>query len=195
MNSVVTGACVAGMTLLCGSAQAAIVFSNYSSVGAAGPAVPTFGPFDADLSFDFPAGMVGDPVDPLRVSSVQITFDGTSNSGAIDGMVLSALGSALGSGFVTIDVMVHDMMTPGMIAVGNLTYDVNNPPPVFTNLNFSRATESFQVIATVSLSALDTQAFDMAQVSLIEMLFTPVPAPASGVAIAALGLLTSRRRR
>lgn len=194
MNRFVKGACVAGMALLCGSAQAAIVFSNYSSVGAAGPAVPTFGPFDADLSFDFPAGVVGDPVDPLRVSSVTITFDGNSNSGGINGVVLSALGSALGSGFVTIQTTIDDLATPGTIAVGSLTYDVNNPPPVFTSLNFSRATESFRVTTLVSLSALDTQALDLAQVSLIELFFTPVPAPASGLAFAAVGLLARRRR-
>lgn len=82
MKSVVAGSLVSGVLLVGGTAEAAIVFTNYSSVGSAGPATPTFGPFDADLSFDFPAGFVGDPVDPFRVGSVTITFDGASNAGA-----------------------------------------------------------------------------------------------------------------
>lgn len=185
---------VVGMLAVCGSSQAAIVFSNYSSVGSAGPATPTFGPFDADLTFDFPAGTVGDPVDPFRVGSVTITFDGTSNSGGIAGVVISTLGAALGSGFVTIQTTVEDLVTPGVIAVGGLNFDTNNPPPVFSTLTFSRATDSFRVTTLVSLSALDTQAIDLAQVSLIEMLFTPVPAPSGLLALAALPLLARRRR-
>jgi hypothetical protein len=174
------------------SAQASIVFSNYSSVGPVGPGIPTFGPLDVDISFDYPAGVVGDPVDPLRIGTVTLTFDGDSNAGDITGVVISTLGAAAGSGLASFHVSIMDRIVPGEIGAMVFAYDTTNPPPAFVTVAFSRGTTSFRVSTEIVLSASETPSLDLAQVSLVEMFFVPSTGTLPLLALAPLAL---RRRR
>lgn len=185
---------VAGL-LATTTANGAILFSNISVTGPLSPASAVTGSNDIDFVFNFPAGTVGDPVDPLRSGSCMIMFDGDSNSGAVDTMITSILGAAVGSGEVMVDIFVSDRTVPGVIAtVLGVTFNSANPPPTTLNVNFSRATASFSVMYMITASAPENEVeFDMAQVSLIESRF--VPAPASLAMLGLGGLAIGRRRR
>jgi len=174
------------------SAKAAMVFSNITTVGTLGPASPATSPTNIDFVFLFPAGTVGDPVDPFRVGSVIITYDALSDS-PIDSAVFSALGAALGTGLVTIQTTIADLATPGVIANVSFGYDAANPPPDSLAFAFTRSTSSFRVVTTITADASARPGFDLAQISLLEQLF--VPAPSSAYVMAALGLVATRRRR
>lgn len=173
------------------SVDAAIVFSNISTVGTLGPASAVTSPADIDFVFAFPAGTAGDPVDPFRAGSVVLTYDALSDA-PIDGALFSALGAALGTGAVTIQTTVADLALPGVIANVSFGYDAANPPPDTLAFAFSRATSSFRVTTTITASAPDGPGFDVAQISLVEQFF--VPAPSSALVMCAVGLAALRRR-
>lgn len=185
---------------LAGSASAAISFSNVlvsgSLVGGSLPsAIVTTGTADIDFTFPFPAGTVGDPVAPTRAGNIVITFDVDSDSGPIDRDILSILGAVSGSGTIIFNEVVEDR-TPGfegIIASARYTINLGNPPPVFQDIVFSRPSSSFKVKKTLVLFAPDTQAFDVASISLIEQRM--VPGPGAMALAAAGGLLAFRRRR
>jgi hypothetical protein len=177
------------------SAQAAITFSNITiggSLSTGAFAVP--GATDIDFVFPFPAGTVGDPVNPVRAGNIVITFDVDSTIPQTAD-ILSILGTTQGSGRIVFNEVVEDR-TPGfegIIASTSVVIDANNPPPVDFTLNFSRPSSSFKVKKTIFLFAPDTQAIDIAQVGLVEQRIVPTPG-ALGL-MAAAGLLTARRRR
>lgn len=186
-------ALVAAGVLGASVANASIIFSNLSVTGVLGPANTAMGSNDIDFTFDYPAGTVGDPVDPLRAGSVTISYDADSNAGSINEMIISALGAALGSGHVNITTTVEDRTNPGVIGVFVLDFDEANPPPVFGDFAFSRGTASFRVTNVITATAPNTDFFDFAQISLLEERFVPAP---GSIAIAGLaGLVVGRRRR
>lgn len=183
--------CAGLACVVAASADAAIVFSSITTVGTLGPASSVATANDIDFIFTFPAGTVGDPVDPFRAGSVVITYDATSDT-PINEANYSALGAALGTGAVTIDTVVTDLANPGVIANVQFGYDAANPPPDFLNFAFSRATSLFRVTTTITATAPDGAGFDLGQISLLEQTYVPAPG-ALGLALA--GLALARRRR
>lgn len=180
------------------NADAALTFTNISVTGPAGlvgvPVIATSAS-NIDISFNANAGVAGDPTGLFNpIQPVIITYDVASDSGPITGSVLSLLGAASGSGTVSVATQIQSLPLPGS-SIGNnsLGYSAGNPPPVFTNINFTGGASSFRVTQTITFSATDTAGLDLAQLSLVEHNFVPAPG-----AIALLGLgaaFTSRRRR
>lgn len=190
---------IAGSAALASAASAAVTFSNVSVTGSlVGGSLPsavvTTGANDIDFAFPFAAATVGDVVAPRRGGNIVITFNVASDN-PLDRDILSILGAVSGSGTVIFNEVIEDA-TPGsegIIATFRYTINEQNPPPVSEDIVFSRPSRNFKVKKTLVFSALDTEATDLAQVSLIEQRVTPAP---GALALMGLGgLLVGRRRR
>lgn len=193
-RSVTLGIVIAGLAGMASSASAALIFSNVNITGSiAGTPTVTTGVSDIDFSFGGNAGTVGDPVAPLRSGNIVITFDVLSTSGAITTDFASILGAATGSGMIIFNEVVEDIATGQILALRNLTINANNPPPQNMEIPFSHGSTNFKVKKTFFLFAPDTQATDIANVSLVEQRF--VPTPGSLALLGLGGLVASRRRR
>jgi hypothetical protein len=178
------------------NASAAIVISNVSVSGPLGAgAQSTIFPAQLDVAFPFPAATVGDPVDPLRVGRVIVSFDADGTAGElIDRNILSALGSVFGSGTVRITTTVTDRNNPGVIANAILDLDSGgNAPPQFQTIVFSRGSSAVTVQNIIDFAAPDTEGFDMANISLLEQFL--VPSPGALALMGMGGVFISRRRR
>lgn len=189
---------LAALTGLAASANAALTFSNISVNGPAGlvgtPTITTSAT-NIDIAFNANAGVAGDPTALYNpITPITITYDVSSDAGAITGSVLSLLGAATGSGSVNVATQIQSLPLPGS-SIGNnaLGYSAGNPPPVFTNISFSSGAASFRVTQTITFSATDTEGLDIAQLSLVEHNF--VPAPGALALMGMGGLLVARRRR
>ncbi len=179
-------------------ANAALTFSNIAVNGPAGlvgvPTVTTSAS-NIDIAFNANAGVAGDPSGLYNpIAPVIITYDVSSDSGPITGSVLSLLGAALGSGTVNVATQIQSLPLPGSSIANNaLGFSAGNPPPVFTNINFSNGASSFRVTQTITFSATDTAGLDLAQLSLVEHNFVPTPGALALMGMS--GLLVARRRR
>lgn len=190
---------LAAMTGLAASANAALTFSNIAVNGPAGlvgtPTITTSAS-NIDIAFNANAGVAGDPTGLYNpIAPIIITYDVSSDSGAVVSSVLSLLGAATGSGSVNVATQIQSLPLPGS-SLGNnaLGYSAGNPPPVFTNIAFSSGAVSFRVTQTITFSATDTAGLDIAQLSLVEHNFQ-VPAPGAMALLGMGGLLIARRRR
>lgn len=178
------------------SADAAIIFSNIritGSLASGGQAVQ--GANDIDFVFANNSAQVGDATAPVRSGNIVITFDVDSTDGPITSDVLSILGAIQGSGLVIFNEVIEDR-TPGnvgIIAMASHTLNAQTPPPQNRVIDFIRPSSSFKVKKTLVFSALDTQALDLANVSLVEQRFVPTPGALALLGIAGLSL--ARRRR
>jgi hypothetical protein len=189
---------LAAATGLAASANAAVTFSNISFTGPSGlvgTPVVTTSANDIDIAFVANAGVAGDPTSLYNpITPVVVTYDVSSDSGPITASILSLLGAALGSGSVNVQTQIQSLPLPGSsIANNNLGYSAGNPPPVFTNINFSSGASSFRVTQTITFSATNTAGLDLAQLSLIEHNFVPTPGAMALLGMG--GLLAARRRR
>jgi hypothetical protein len=185
-------------TGLAASADAALTFTNVSITGPAslvGGTVHTTSPTAIDFTFPSNAGVAGDPTSLYSpIAPVIITYDVSSDAGAISGSVLSLLGAAVGSGTVNVATHIQSLPLPGSsIADNALGYSAGSPPPVFTTIGFSAGAVSFRVTQTITFAATNTAELDLAQLSLVEHNF--VPAPGALALLGAGGLLVARRRR
>lgn len=177
------------------SASAAIIFSNVvisGSLSTGATAVP--GPNDIDFTFGTNGAQVGDATAPVRSGNLIITFNVDSTDGPLTADILSLLGAVSGSGVVIFNEVIEDR-TPGsqgIIALADHVVNVQNPPPVNRVINFSRPSSSIKVKKTLVLSALDTQALDLANVSLLEQRFVPTP---GALALLGMGTIVAMRRR
>ncbi len=176
------------------TASAAIVFSNVNITGSiSAPNTVTTGPDDIDIAFSSPAGVVGDAVAPTRAGNIVITFNVTSTSGGLTQDIASILGAVTGSGIIIFNEVIEDLVTPGIIGSASIVIDAANPPPRSRVIEFSRPSTNFKVKKTFFFFAPDTQAVDLAQLSLVEQRFVPTPGAAALLGLA--GLATLRRRR
>jgi hypothetical protein len=176
------------------SAQGGVVFSNVSIEGslAAGASFYSSG---AGIDFVFPAATVGDTVDPLRSGNIVITYDATGTDGdSFNSMLVMILGALSGSGQIFFNEVIEDLNGGGVIAEYNATITANDQLPYADDISFSKGSDSIRVKKTFVLDAIDTAAFDLANVSLVEQTLVPTPAAGMLVGVAA-GLTLKRRRR
>lgn len=199
MKTIAYAIALATVTGLAASANAALTFSNISVTGPAGlvgtPTVTTSAD-NIDIAFNANAGLAGDPTSLYTpIAPIIITYDAVSNSGPIAASVLSLLGAAAGTGTVSVSTHIEALPIPGNVLANNsLGYSAGNPPPVFTNINFSGVATGFRVTQTITFGATNGPDFDLAQLSLVEHRFL-VPAPGALALMGMGGLLASRRRR
>lgn len=199
MKTLAYAVVLAAVTGLAASANAALTFSNISVTGPAGlvgtPTVTTSAT-NIDVAFTADAGVAGDPTALYNpIAPIIITYDVSSDAGAVSSSVLSLLGAAAGSGTVNVATQIQSLPLPGSSLANNaLGYSAGNPPPVFTNIAFSSGATAFRVTQTITFAATDTAGLDLAQLSLVEQNFQ-VPAPGSLALLGLGGLVAARRRR
>lgn len=180
------------------AAQAQIIFSNVSIVGSlvSGASYAT-GPNYID--FYFPNASVGDSL-PDRVGSILITYDAAAPAPMVsDFLVLNVLGALSGSGTIFLNEVIEDLadpQNPTVIGSHNAVLDENSQLPYSHTILFDYGSDKIRVKKTFTLSAVDSQAFDLASVGLVQQTISIVPEPGS---LMALGLgavaLASRRKR
>ncbi|MGE0481384.1 MAG: hypothetical protein AB7Q17_13025 [Phycisphaerae bacterium] len=194
MNMRRFGLTLASLFLAVSTANAALTFSNVMVHGSLSSGA-SFTPGTDDIDFQFPNAFVGDGTDPeRRLGNIIITFEATSNMGAIDRDLVAILGAldVAGSGTIYFNEVVEDLVVPGVIAAYNRVLDDNTDLPLTDTILFSRPTTRFKVKKTLVLTAVDTPAIDLANVSLVEQRFVPEPA---ALALLMLGLPLMRRNR
>ena len=171
-----------------------IIFSNVSISGslATGASYET-GPVDID--FILPDAIVGDPVDPRREGDLLISYEAESTDPLTqDQLTLELLGALAGSGTISLTETVEDLINPGVIASYSVLLDDNSQLPHVVVLDFDRTSAHVRVEKTLTLEALDTGEFDLAQISLIEQVHREIPEPTTGLALMLPALLLGRRR-
>ena len=150
------------------------------------------------IDFVFPDATVGD-VNGLTDGDISISFYGHSSEAGIgsSSVLLSVLGALSGSGTIDFSELVYDADTGTLIADYQATFDSFDDLPASSDIAFDYAAANIYVVKYLRLSAVDTDAFDFANVSLVEQDFSEneIPAPATGLLLGAGGLLLSTRRR
>jgi hypothetical protein len=187
---------IAAISLLASSAQADLIFSNVSIQGSlAGGASFNTGPNYID--FIFPDAFVGD-VSPARDGNIVITYDAQSVSGPMTEMLVSVLGALSGSGMIFFNEVVEDIHDPNNIiniASYSATFDDTHPlPGISPPIVFVPASDKIRVKKTFVLSAPDTQAFDMANISLVQQSIH-VPEPMTIASLVLAVAVAALRRR
>lgn len=171
------------------AASANVTFSNVVIRGSLS-AGASFNTGACDIDFIFPSASVGDNL-PARIGNIVITYEATAvDAISQDQMLLAALGALSGSGTIYFNEVVEDLDNPGVIATYNVVLDSNSQLPHTATLNFSRPSTHVKVKKTLVLTAVDTEAFDLANVSLVEQRLIPEPA---SLLLLLLGLPLLRR--
>jgi hypothetical protein len=186
----------------CTALATPVIFSNVIvaapplSVGA------TWNTLGNSISFNLPNAIVGDPVAPLRAGTLNIQFDGFALAPAIGNEVGVNLGAAIsGSGTIFFQEQVFELdalgneVAGGPIGVIEHVFLPGHPMTWSDMIAFSRPVERFRAKKFFTLSAVDTSAFDLAAVGIVNQNIQLVPEPATfaalGIGVAAL----LRRRR
>ncbi|MDX2119175.1 MAG: hypothetical protein SFY96_13425 [Planctomycetota bacterium] len=193
MRRTITTLALAAAAGIAATANAGVTFSNVNITGtlAAGATWATGGAGD-DIDFSFPSALVGDGQN-LRSGVITITFIAKSDTALnLDKLGLSILGGLLGSGTIIFNEVVEDLVNPGIIATYGVTLNSASQLPHTADIHFSRESTMVKVKKTLILSAVDTQAFDLAGVALVEQKLVPTPGAA---ALLGMGVLAMGRRR
>jgi hypothetical protein len=193
MNRFLTGGVVAALAAVAGQSNGAIVFSNVTIEGslATGSSFST-GP--GGISFDFPDAQVGDPVDPIRSGNIVITYEVEGTDGeTFSQMLLAIAGSLSGSGMIFFNEIIEDLNGGGVIGSYNTILSDNTQLPLNTSFDLTQESGHFKVKKSLVLAAVDTNGFDLAQVTTVDQL--PTPGSVSLLAGAGLVAVAYRRRR
>ncbi len=193
MNRFVAGSILLAVAGTVGSASAGVIFSNITiggSLSAGAVAIPGTG----DIDFIFPAATVGDTVDPLRSGNIVITYEAKGTDGdSFNSMLAFILGALSGSGQIFFNEIIEDLNGGGVIGSYNANITSNAQLPFYDTIQFSKSSDHIKVKKTFVLDAIDTKAFDLANISLVEQRLIPTPGSALLLGVAALPL--ARRRR
>jgi hypothetical protein len=192
MNRSMLSVCGA-MAALCATANGAIVFSDVRIEGSLA-AGATFDAGPDGISFQFPDAVVGDPVDPIRSGNIVITYNVEGTEGeTFTEMLLMVAGELSGSGMIFINEIVEDLNGFGVLGSLNALLTDNSQLPYTDVFPFEHASNKIRVKKTLVLAAVDTQAFDLAELTQVDQ----IPTPGSVTLLAGAGAvcLVYRRRR
>lgn len=179
----------------------AITFSNIQITSAPLSTGSSFNTIGNSISFFTPNAIVGDPVAPLRSGLLTIQYD-ADNFGVniVASQVGVNLGAAVnGSGMVHFSETVYEIDGGGNV-IGtplgsvNHRFDENSGPSFNATINLSRGVTRLRAVKMFELSAVDTQALDLAGVAIVNQNLQVVPEPATMAALG-LGVLALIRRR
>jgi hypothetical protein len=149
------------------------------------------------IDFFLPAAAVGDGL-PARIGSISLTYIAESKQGMDqDRMLLSVLGALAGSGTIFFNEVVEDFTNPAdpvILATHSVVIDDFGELPYTAVLDFLRPSSRIKVKKSLTLTALDTETFDLAAVGLVEQTLRVIPEPASGLLLALAGTVAHRRR-
>ena len=193
MNRCVTGSILLAIAGMVGSASAGVTFSNVT-IGGSLSAGASFNVSNSDIDFIFPAATVGDTVDPLRSGNIVITYEATGTDGdSFNSMLAFILGALSGSGQIFFNEVIEDMNGGGVIGSYNANLTDNSQLPFYDTINFSKSSDHIKVKKTFVLDAIDTAAFDLANISLVEQRLIPTPGSAMLLGVATLPMFRRRR--
>ena len=193
MNRCVVGSILLAIAGTVGSASAGVIFSNVT-IGGSLSAGASFFVSDSDIDFVFPAATVGDTVDPLRSGNIVITYEATGTDGdSFNSMLAFILGALSGSGQIFFNEVIEDMNGGGVIGSYNANITDNSQLPFYDTIDFSKSSDHIKVKKTFVLDAIDTAAFDLANISLVEQRLIPTPGSAMLLGVAALPMFRRRR--
>ena len=193
MNRCVTGSILLAIAGMVGSASAGVTFSNVT-IGGSLSAGASFNVSNSDIDFIFPAATVGDTVDPLRSGNIVITYEATGTDGdSFNSMLAFILGALSGSGQIFFNEIIEDLNGGGVIASYNANITDNSQLPFYDTINFSKSSDHIKVKKTFVLDAIDTAAFDLANISLVEQRLIPTPGSAILLGVATLPMFRRRR--
>lgn len=185
----------------CTALATPVIFSNVIvaapplSVGA------TWNTLGNSISFNLPNAIVGDPVAPLRAGTLNIQLDGYTPAPAVGNEVGVNLGAAIsGSGTIFFQEQVFELdalgneVAGGPIGVIEHVFLPGHPMTWSDMITFSRPVERFRAKKFFTLSAVDTSAFDLAAVGIVNQNIQLVPEPATFAALS-IGVAALLRRR
>lgn len=202
MQKAVLRALVVVSSMVAAISANAVVFSNVIIVSPPLSTGATFNTNANSISFFTPNAIVGDPVHPVRSGILNIQYDASNFGGPniyADEVVVN-LGTAIaGSGTIFFQEQVFELDSnnneiPGPIGTVSQTFDVNSPMIWNTTIMLSRQVSNLRVKKSFVMSAVDTQAFDLAAVAIVNQNLQLVPEPAT-LAILGLGALAVVRKR
>lgn len=151
------------------------------------------------ISFFTPNAIVGDPVAPLRSGTLNIQYDANNAVSMVSNQVNVTLGAALsGSGSIFFTELIMELDNAGneLGLIGFISHTFTpSSSTVFTgSIPFSKPVKAFRAKKAFTMSAVDTQALDLAGVAIVNQNIQTVPEPATMFAVAA-GLAAIARRR
>lgn len=174
-------------------ASAGVVFSNVT-IGGSLAAGASFNTGPSDIDFIFPDARVGDTVDPIRTGTIVITYIASGTDGTtFDSMLAIVAGALAGSGKIFFSEVIEDLNGAGILASYNTTLDDFSDLPHSNTMSFSQPSDYIKVKKTFILDAIDTQEFDLADISLVEQRL--IPGAGTGALLALAALPMARRRR
>lgn len=178
--------------------------SSFSNVNLQSPPLTTGSSWTAlgnSISFFMPNAIVGDPVSPLRAGTINIQYDAFTPGPAIANEVGINLGAALsGSGTIFFQEQIFELDTlgnevgGGPIGVISHAFLPGDSTAWTGTISFSRSVERFRAKKFFTLAAVDTAAFDLASIGIVNQNIQVVPEPASMAALG-LGVAALLRRR
>lgn len=193
MNHLIFGGAVAALAGVASSVSGAIVFSDVTIEGSLA-AGATFDVGPDGISFDFPAALVGDAVDPIRSGNIVITYNAEGTDGEqFTEMLLNVFGSLSGSGMIFINEIVEDLNNFAVIGAYNAVLSDNVQLPFSDSFAFENASNNIRVKKTFVLAAVETAGLDLAELTGADQL--PTPGSVSLLAGAGMLLCVRRRRR
>lgn len=178
--------------------------SSFSNVNLQSPPLTTGSSWTAlgnSISFFMPNAIVGDPVSPLRAGTINIQYDAYTPGPAIANEVGINLGAALsGSGTIFFQEQIFELdslgneVAGGPVGVISHAFLPGDSTAWTGTISFSRAVERFRAKKFFTLAAVDTAAFDLASIGIVNQNIQVVPEPASMAALG-LGVAALLRRR
>lgn len=180
----------------------AVVFSNVIIQSPPLSTGSSFSTLGNSISFFTPNAIVGDPVAPLRSGTLNIQYDADAGINMWADQVGINLGAAIsGSGFIIFQEQVFELdingnEVGGPIGVASHIFDANSALNWNTMIVLDRLVPKIRVKKAFTMSAVDTNALDLAGVAIVNQNLQLVPEPGTMIAfgLGAAALLRRRRR-